>query len=307
LSPAVDGTWTKSAVSLLVFHPTASYAPDTTYRLKIAVADNTNVVPGSTNVAQSSTEGSTIDSSFTTQSGSTLRLEQLLAELGYLPVSFQPLGVSSGASALASEPTTPSLVTAVPLPGHFVWRGSWPSELRSLWLPGDWTVMTQGAVMAFESQHNLAPDGVPGVKVWAALLQAVAYRDVSATPYQYFLVTKTLPETLEIWSGGKDILQSLVNTGAYGEVTPLGTWAVFLRAPTATMRGTNLDGTKYVDHGVPDVAYFHGNDAVHGFERAAYGFPQSNGCVEVPLSVATTIYGLDPLGTLVTVTNSPLD
>jgi hypothetical protein len=54
------------------------------------------------------------------------------------------------------------------------------------------------------------------------------------------------------------------------------------------------------------VLGFGGSLVVHGFVRAAYGFPQSNGCVELPLSVSPTAYGLDPLGTLVTVTNASL-
>jgi lipoprotein-anchoring transpeptidase ErfK/SrfK len=41
---------------------------------------------------------------------------------------------------------------------------------------------------------------------------------------------------------------------------------------------------------------------VHGFVRPAYGFPQSNGCVELPVSNASKVYQLDPYGTLVTVT-----
>ena len=68
-----------------------------------------------------------------------------------------------------------------------------------------------------------------------------------------------------------------------------------------TMTGTNPDGSHYVDPGIPWVSYFHGGDALHGFVRGSYGFPQSDGCVEMPPANAEVVYPLTPLGTLVTV------
>lgn len=309
LRPAVEGTWARPAASLLVFHPAGSYVPDTPYHLTIPLADHAQLVDSKAASTGDEGAGGAVRSSFTIRAASTLRLQQLLAELDYLPVAFQPLGVDSeeSGSALSSEPVSASLVSPDPEEGRFTWPHSGvPPELRALWQPGDWSVLVQGAVMAFESQHGLTVDGVPGPEVWGALLDAVAERQVSDAPYRFFLVTEQLPETLEVWSGGRVVLSTIVNTGASGARTPLGAWPVFLRLRSATMTGTNPNGTHYVDHGVPDVAYFHGSDAVHGFFRAAYGFPQSNGCVEVPLDVASAIYSLDALGTVVDVTNLSL-
>jgi lipoprotein-anchoring transpeptidase ErfK/SrfK len=67
------------------------------------------------------------------------------------------------------------------------------------------------------------------------------------------------------------------------------------------MTGTNPDGSKYSDPGIPWVSYFNGGDALHGFVRGSYGFPQSDGCVEMPPSHAEVVYPLTPIGTLVTV------
>ena len=67
------------------------------------------------------------------------------------------------------------------------------------------------------------------------------------------------------------------------------------------MRGTNPDGSHYADPGVPWVSYFHGGDALHGFIRPGYGYPQSLGCVEMPPANAEVVYPYTPLGTLVTV------
>ena len=49
------------------------------------------------------------------------------------------------------------------------------------------------------------------------------------------------------------------------------------------------------------MSYFHGGDALHGFIRPGYGYPQSLGCVEMPPANAGVVYPYTPLGTLVTV------
>jgi lipoprotein-anchoring transpeptidase ErfK/SrfK len=68
------------------------------------------------------------------------------------------------------------------------------------------------------------------------------------------------------------------------------------------MIGTDPDGTHYDDPDVPWVNYFNGGDAVHGYERASYGVPQSNGCVELPVSTAETVFGMLALGDIVYIT-----
>jgi lipoprotein-anchoring transpeptidase ErfK/SrfK len=67
------------------------------------------------------------------------------------------------------------------------------------------------------------------------------------------------------------------------------------------MSGEDVDGTKYKVEDVPWVNYFNGGDAVHGYERGSYGFPQSNGCVELPIAAAHTVYGMLALGDIVDV------
>jgi hypothetical protein len=159
--------------------------------------------------------------------------------------------------------------------------------------------------MTFEAAHDLAVDGEIGTKVWATLLDAVAARQLDPRPYDYLIVSQTLPETLYVWRNGSVIYQTPANTGVDG-VTPDGTWPVFLKFLVTTMTGTNPDGTSYVDPGIPWVSYFHDSDAVHGFPRASYGWPQSAGCVEIPIANAAKVYPMDPIGTLVTVTTGDL-
>ena len=74
-----------------------------------------------------------------------------------------------------------------------------------------------------------------------------------------------------------------------------GTFPVYASATrSTTMSGTNPDGSHYVDPGIPWVSYFNGGDALHGFVRASYGFPQSDGCVEMPPANAAVVFPLHP-------------
>jgi lipoprotein-anchoring transpeptidase ErfK/SrfK len=110
-----------------------------------------------------------------------------------------------------------------------------------------------------------------------------------------------LPETTTVYSNVVSVYQTLANTGVASAPTADGTFPVYVRYTVTTMSGTNPDGSKYVDPGIRWVSYFNGGDALHGFPRASYGFPQSVGCVEMPIANAAVVYPLTPLGTLVTV------
>jgi peptidoglycan hydrolase-like protein with peptidoglycan-binding domain len=215
-----------------------------------------------------------------------LRLQQLLAKRGYLPVSFQAYGPQS-------------LFLLSPRRGRFQWRFHAPSELTSQWQPGVYSTVTRGAVMSFEADHGMTIDGIAGQRVWQALIGPRPAREAA---YTYAVVREGSPETITIYQTGHAAFSSLANTGVPAAPTALGTYPVYLRYTSTTMRGTNPDGTHYNDPGVPWVSYFNGGDAVHGFLRGSYGSPQSLGCVELPYSSAQTAYELMNYGTLVTVT-----
>lgn len=281
LHPAIDGTWTRSGATM-TFRPSGGWLPFSTEKVTATAA------------------GHTVTSTFHVQHGSQLRLQQLLAELNYLPFTLDSAG---GGDALDAEATTAAAVRTSPLPGTLEWSwSSVPATLRALWQPGHRTVMDQGAIMAFQSDQGLTMDGIAGPHVWRALVAAVAARQVAKHPYDYLVAGETLPETLTVYRDGHVIYRTKANTGVPGATTERGTFPVFLRYSSTTMSGTNPDGTEYHDPGVPWVAYFNGGDAVHGFVRPSYGFPQSNGCVELPVANAKRVWSMDPYGTLVTVT-----
>ena len=171
----------------------------------------------------------------------------------------------------------------------------------ALWTVGTPNQITTGAVMAFESQHNMKTDGIAGPAVWSSCSADAAAGTVDRRPYNYVYVSKTLPETTTVYSNGAVVYSTRANTGVPGAPTASGTFPVYLRYKVTTMSGTNPDGSKYSDPGIPWVSYFNGGDALHGFVRGGYGYPQSDGCVEMPPANAAVVYPLTPIGTLVTV------
>ena len=227
--------------------------------------------------------------------GSSVRLQQLLANLGYLPLSFKGTDVPNTTSAQEGA--------AVSAPkGTFSWRYSnTPSTLRNMWKAGAFGVMTKGAVMAFEDDHGMVTDGVPGPAVWKALIAADVAGKRSTFGYTFVMVSEGTPESLTLWHSGKDEFSVPVNTGIPEAPTALGTYPVFEHVPSTTMSGTNPDGSHYSDPGIPWVSYFNGGDALHGFLRAQYGLPQSLGCVEMSYPDAGRVYPYTPIGTLVNV------
>ena len=212
--------------------------------------------------------------------------------------------ISAGATAAAgsAEPSDPRLISLEPLAGAFRWRYHHiPRSLAALWQRGQYSTLIRGAVMAFEADHGLADDGVVGPQVWVAMLRAAAGHQVGRKHYDFIEVSETVPEVLRVWQDGKVIYRCPANTGIASRPTEAGTFPVFERFVSTTMSGTNPDGSKYSDPGVPYVAYFNGGDAVHGFLRSQYGYPQSLGCVELSYANAAVVFRYDLIGTLVSV------
>jgi hypothetical protein len=149
------------------------------------------------------------------------------------------------------------------------------------------------------------------------------------------------PEQLHVWEHGKGwIWQTPVNTGVLGS-TPEGTWPIYQRLPKTTMRGVfpvpislvqyhalagqtvpqwagsslrmsargmvgghPVTWQPYDDPGILWVSYFDDGRGIHYYPRAAYGFPQSAGCVEEPYQAAPITYRLLHYGVPVTVSEA---
>jgi hypothetical protein len=289
ISPSTPGRWSETDSHTLVFTPSGFGAPLGSHlriQLPHAVAADTG-----------SSLHTTDQIEWTVPPGSTLRLQQLLAEQGYLPVEWQPSG-----AAVAHTPSAEAQAAVDPPSGSFSWRyPNTPHQLQAMWSAGQANTITRGAVMKFENTHEITVDGLAGPTVWHLLLDdAIAGKRLNSG-YTYVYVHREVPETLTLWHNGQTVLTSAANTGIAGAETELGTFSVFEHIPEGTMSGTNPDGSHYEDPGIKWISYFNGGDAIHNFDRASFGTPQSLGCVELPLAAAAEVWPYTPIGTLVTI------
>lgn len=97
-----------------------------------------------------------------------------------------------------------------------------------------------------------------------------------------------------------DLLQSAAPMPGANPVTET---AVRRTEKVSFWHGAWVRWQPYDDTGIKWVSYFDGGRALHYFPRVRYGFPQSAGCVEMPLDAAHTVYRLTRLGTVVTVSS----
>jgi L,D-transpeptidase catalytic domain len=303
VSPATAGTWTEPDADTLVFTPRGfGFGPGTAVRVSF---DRPVAVVGAS--AGSVVLAAAVSYHFAVTQASVLRLQQILAQLHYLPLNFTPAPGVRSPTTLAGEVAT----LGSPLKGSFSWRwASTPASLRAQWRPGSPTVMVKGALMAFmaatdSSSYNgyTADDSTVSQLAnasWQALLSAAAANRVDPAPYSYVHVSENLPETLVLWENGRTVLTTPANTGIPQRPTALGTYPIYVRYTFNYMTGTNPDGTPY-DDPVYWINYFNGGDAVHGFVRGSYGFPQSLGCVELPIPTAHVAFNHLAIGDLVTV------
>jgi hypothetical protein len=290
VSPHTPGRWRELDSHTLEFTPSGFGAPLDS-RLRIQLPRSVAVTAGAGGLR------TTNQVEWTVPPGSTIRLQQLLAETGYLPVAWHPSG-----GTVAHTPSAQAQAAVDPPSGSFTWRyANTPHQLQALWSPGQWNLVTKGAVMKFENANEMTVDGVSGPAVWSALLNYVLAGKRLHEAYSYVYVHRETPETMTLWSAGHTIETSPANTGISGAETELGTFPVFEHIPEGTMSGTNPDGSHYEDPGIKWISYFNGGDALHNFDRASFGTPQSLGCVELPLEAAAKEWPYTTIGTLVSI------
>jgi peptidoglycan hydrolase-like protein with peptidoglycan-binding domain len=230
---------------------------------------------------------------------STLRLQQLLAQGGYLPLDWSP---SAGAGDVPRTRAAQAEAAVAAPDGAFTWKyANTPGELKHQWTAGQPSAILRGAVMQFQDTHHLTVDGFAGPAVWGALLSDTLAGKSYTKGYSYVYVHRDTPQLLTLWHNGHVVMTSPGNTGVPAAPTKLGTFPVFEHIASTTMSGTNPDGSHYHDPGVKWVSYFNGGDALHAFNRASFGTPQSLGCVELPEASAKKVWPYTPIGTLVTI------
>jgi hypothetical protein len=291
LSPSTPGHWYKANSHTLAFAPTGMGAAFGTH-LRVQLPHRVAVTSGSGGRLHTTSQ-----IEWTVPPGSILRLQQLLAQAGYLPLDWHPTGAE-----VARTPGAEAQAAVDAPSGTFTWRyGNTPHQLQALWSAGEENTITRGALMKFEDENDMTVDGLPGAAVWHKLIDDAIAKKKLTSGYSYVYVHREVPETMTLWHNGRTVVSSPANTGISGAETELGTFPVFEHLPETTMSGTNPDGSHYEDPGIKWVSYFNGGDALHNFNRSSFGTPQSLGCVELPLDTSAEIYPYTPIGTLVTI------
>jgi hypothetical protein len=298
LTPNVPGTW-KIIGDSMVFTPKTAVSPST--RITVSVAGGRNGVRSAAGLTLRSGKTAT----YTTGAFSTLRMAQILAQLGYLPLAWDTpnLAVQTEDTVNLAKTGLAGEIAAAydPPAGVFTSATGYPTSLASMFSPDLQNVVLRGAVYAFKSEHHMTVNNAVNLSFWMALFKAALSGQMNANGYTYAVASQVDPETLTIYHNGKVVLKSLANTGIPSDPTANGTFPVYEKFLQTWMSGTNPDGSKYHDL-VQYVSYFNGGDAVHYFARGAYGFQQSLGCVELPFTQAKEAYPYLTLGSLVTVT-----
>jgi peptidoglycan hydrolase-like protein with peptidoglycan-binding domain len=286
IRPAVAGTWSAVGGSE-VFTPASTLEPCSSYTLTVWAQTHAS---GAAGIGHRRTIGLNV------ACPPVAGLQQALARLGYLGARFHPrysVHVHSGretrreAASLAFHPPRGALAPD-------------PSSAPAVDM-GQLDETTRGALTVYQDDRGLEASGEPNRDTWASLLSAeTAYRR-DPISYTWVSVSESVPETLQVHRGDHVVFSTPVNTGVPGAETAQGIFPIYSRFVSTTMSGTDVDGTKYTVPDVPWVNYFNGGDAVHGYPRASYGFPQSNGCVELPIEAAHTVFGMLALGDIVEV------
>ncbi len=107
--------------------------------------------------------------------------------------------------------------------------------------------------------------------------------------------------TMTAYVGGKAVFGPVATVdGARATPTDVGTFKVYVKRANMTMRGNNVDGTRYSTPNVPWSLFFNRGEALHGaYWRSEFGYSASHGCVNLPVKTAKWVYDWAPIGTVV--------
>jgi hypothetical protein len=284
--PAVAGSWA-SVGNSTVFTPASTLQPCSTYTLTVwARTSSTDHAP----LGRRHTIGLRV------ACPPTAGLQQALARLGYLGARLHPLYIVHIPSG--RETRREAAIHAFHPPRGVLAPD--PSDAPPVQM-GQLDETTRGALTVYQSDRGLEPTGEANTATWNSLLHAESAYLRDPRPYTWVSVSESIPETLAVHKGHRVVFTTPANTGVPGAETAQGIFPIYSRLTSTTMSGTDVDGTKYTVPDVPWVNYFNGGDAVHGYPRSSYGSPQSNGCVELPIEAAHTVFGMLALGDIVDV------
>jgi peptidoglycan hydrolase-like protein with peptidoglycan-binding domain len=156
---------------------------------------------------------------------------------------------------------------------------------------GAWDYRTKQAVLAFQSRHGLARDGIVGPQTIAALEVAARPQPRSRDDGRRIEVDRAKGVVLLI--DGPDVIRTVhASTGAPAYETPAGSYSVFRKE-------TNSWSVPY-QVWLPYASYFNGGIAFHASDEVPTR-PVSHGCVRLSAPEAPFVYEFAAVGTPVLV------
>jgi lipoprotein-anchoring transpeptidase ErfK/SrfK len=179
--------------------------------------------------------------------------------------------VAAAALMLAACSTThPAKLAEAPLPPS-------PSEVPYLWTTGAASQAHKDMVATF-GRTGLQP----GQYLWASAIP---------TDGETRIVIDRLTQTAYVYRGDKLVGVSSVSTAKQGHITPLGEWSILEKRPFYRSK-------KYENAPMPWMERIDQYGiALHG--GGTPGYPESHGCIHLPMKFAEKLYGLTKIGTKV--------
>lgn len=165
--------------------------------------------------------------------------------------------------------------------------------------------ITEAIVAAFKSGSSYSAEFAYNVlepsydqRLIAEGAENLAYQ---AAPGEKWIDINLSTFTVTAYEGASAVMSMPHVPGAPLTPTPVGQYAVYAKIPSHTMRGNNVDGTKYETPAVPWTLYYHGGYALHGaYWRSSFGYDAgadgSHGCVNLPVDQAKRLYDWASVG-----------
>lgn len=151
---------------------------------------------------------------------------------------------------------------------------------------------TERAVRQFQQQNGLHVDGIVGPSTWSAL----GLGGVEWGGGRYRITIDTTRHVMGLYDQQQLIHSYSVATGKPSTPTPLGDWLIIEKMENPG----GAFGARWMRISVPNGGYgIHGTD-----NEASIGRSVSHGCVRMHNDDVIQLYGIVPIGTLVTIFGS---
>lgn len=199
----------------------------------------------------------------------------------------QPIGVMFSAPVGNRTAAEHAMKIDPPIDGRF----EWPSDREMLFVPA--------SPLPFQTEFTVRVAGGPlgPSDAFGGYLD----RDVVfafTTQPDKLIDVDLRRQVVTLWQDGQIVLTTPTSTGVRGAETPTGTFMVQYKMASTRMRGITPSGARYDIADVPWVLAFWGDFTIHGaYWRNGFGFPQSNGCVSLPVPIAKRVFEWAPEGT----------